>query len=135
MLVNDNREKILNAINKLSMDNRIGISLADLTIDRELETESEISEIDYTFIVDTFMPVVRKKLLETGSLAAMLKPVIERASAGGLVKIMERVFGNGKNAFLLSLINRNQHVLISNIESIVEKQGIHLGIESIAVDE
>lgn len=128
------REKVLNIINSLSEENRIGVTLDDFTVNRELEIEAEISGIDYLSIVNSFLPVIRKKLLEMGGMTVILRPVIEHAPAERLVGLLDRFVGDNKNAFMASLINRNQHILTSSIENIAGSQNIHLEIESIFVE-
>lgn len=73
-------------------------------------------------------------MLEMGGMTVLLQPVIEHAPAERLVGLLERFVGDKKNEFIASLINRNQHNLISSIENISESQDIHLKIEFIFVE-
>lgn len=133
-LAMENREKVLNIINSLSKENQIGVTLDDFTVNREFEIEAEISEIDYLSIVNSFLPVIRKNLLEMGGMTVILRPVIEHAPAERIVGLLDRFVGDNKNAFMASLINCNQHILISSIENIARSQKIYLEIESIFVE-
>lgn len=128
------KDRILSKLNNLSMHHNLGLKLADCLIDQDLTIVAEVSEIDYIAIVDRFLPVIRDKLLGMGRLVAMFRPMIQNASAEQTVGLLNRIVGENKEAFLASLINQNQHNLISTIEDAAEKQNIRLKINEIILE-
>ena len=95
---------------------------------------AEVGEIDYITIVDRFLPVIRDKLLGMGGLVAMLRPMIQNASAEQIVGLLDRFVGDKKETFLVSLVNQNQKKLISAIEDTADKQNIRLKISAIVLE-
>lgn len=128
------KDRILSKLNNLSMHHNLGLKLADCLIDQDLNIMAEVSEIDYIAIVDRFLPAIRDKLLSMGGLVAMFRPMIQNASAEQIMGLLDRFVGENKEAFLASLINQNQHNLISTIEDAAEKQNIHVKINSIILE-
>ena len=128
------KDRILSKLNNLSMHHNLGLKLADCLIDQDLTIVAEVSEIDYIAIVDRFLPAIRDKLLGMGRLVAMFRPMIQNASAEQTVGLLNRIVGENKEAFLVSLINQNQHNLISTIEDAAEKQNIRLKINEIILE-
>lgn len=134
LLAMEYREMLLNIINHLLEKNQIGITLDDFAFNQAFEIEADISKIDYCLFVNHFLPIVREKLLEIGGMTVMLRPMIEHASAERLVGVLDWFCGDHKNEFIASLINRNQHILISSIENISESRNIHLKIDSVFIE-
>lgn len=128
------KDRILSKLNNLSMHHNLGLKLADCLIDQDLNIMAEVSEIDYIAIVDRFLPAIRDKLLSMSGLVAMFRPMIQNASAEQIMGLLDRFAGENKEAFLASLINQNQHNLISTIEDAAEKQNIHVKINSIILE-
>ena len=69
-----------------------------------------------------------------GGFVAMLRPVIQRASAEQLCGLLDQFVGDNKDAFLASLFNQNQKMLIAVIEAAAEKQNVRLRISSVFVE-
>lgn len=128
------KERILRTLNDLSTNHKLGLQLADCSIDQNLNIMAEISEIDYVAIVDRFLPMIRDKLLGMGGLVTMFRPVIRNASAEQLCGLLDRFVGDNKEHFLASLVNQNQQRLISAIEDAAQKQDISLKISSIILE-
>ena len=126
--------KILAKMNDFSMYHNLGLKLAECSIDQDMNIVAEVSKIDYIAIVDRFLPVIRDKLLGMGGLVAMFRPMIHNASAEQIVGLLDRFVGENKEAFLASLINQNQHNLITAIEDAAQKQNIHVKINSVILE-
>ena len=126
--------RILAKINDFSMYHNLGLKLAECSIDQDMNIVAEVSKIDYIAIVDRFLPVIRDKLLGMGGLVAMFRPMIHNASAEQIVGLLDRFVGENKEAFLASLINQNQHNLITAIEDAAQKQNIHVKINSVILE-
>ena len=130
----EHKTRILDEINSLSKYHKLGLKVDDYTIDRDMTIVSEVSEIDYVAIVSRFLPVIRDKLLSMGGIVAMFRPVIQSASPEQLVGLLERFVGDNKEAFFASLINQNQHTLITAIENVAVRQNIRLKIKSVSIE-
>ena len=126
--------RILNTLNNLSSDYKLGLQLKDFMVDRNLTIAVEVDEIDYIKIVDRFLPEIREKLLSMGGFVAMFRPMIQNASAQQIVGLLDRFVGDNKEVFLASLVNQNQQNLISAIEDAAQKQNIRLKINSILLE-
>lgn len=126
-------EKILGAINKMSEEYMLGVTLSDFSVDKDLELAAAIDRIDYPCIVDRFLPMVKEKLLSMGNMIALLRPVIEKASADQICGLLDRFVGSKKDELLATLINQNQQTLISVIEDAAGKQNVQLKLDSIFV--
>lgn len=135
MLSREYHDMILCTINHLSVENRIGVVLVDFAVNQDLTIEAEIAEIDFRCIVERYLPVVRQQLLSQGSVPALFRPVIELASADRIMGMLDRFMGGSKEAFIVSLINRNQQLLISLIEEAAKKQNIRLNIQSVYLEK
>lgn len=129
----ENKARLLCAINKLAEKNEIGISMSHFSMSRNLEIAAEVEIIDDLRLVNKFLPVIKEKLLAMGSVPGMLRPVIERASADQICSLLNRFAGTNKGAFLASLINQNQNRLITLLEDAAGRQNIHLKIGSVSV--
>lgn len=132
--VMENKEKILAAINKMSKDYKIGVTLSNYAMNQELGLSAIVSEIDYQTIAERFLPEIREKLLNMGGMVAFLRPVIEKASAEQVCELLDKILGKNKESLIASLINKNQQKLISLIEDAAKKQNIDLKINSIIVE-
>lgn len=130
----ENKEKILAAINKMSKDYKIGVTLSNYAMNKELGLSAIVSEIDYQTIAERFLPEIREKLLNMGGMVAFLRPVIEKASAEQVCGLLDKILGKNKESLIASLINKNQQKLISLIEDAAKKQNIDLKINSIIVE-
>lgn len=130
----EQKERILHALNDLLHRQKLGLTLADCSVDPDLTVMAEVSQIDYLCITERFLPLIREKLLGMGGMAAMLRPVISRASAEQVYELVERFVGSGKDAFVASLINQNQRILISAMEDAAEKQGVRMKIHAVAAE-
>lgn len=132
--VTEYKDGILRLINKLSDDHKIGVTLADCLMDPKLTITAEVGRIDYICVAERFLPVIKEKLLGMGGFVAMLRPVIQRASAEQLCGLLDQFVGDNKDAFLASLFNQNQKMLIAVIEAAAEKQNVRLRISSVFVE-
>lgn len=128
------KERILSKLNALSIQHKLGLKLADCSFDCNLNIMAEVSEIDYVSIVCRFLTAIRNKLLSMDGLVAMFRPAIQSASAEQLVGLLNRFIGDNKEAFLASLINKNQQNLIFAIEDAANKQNIRLKISFIILE-
>lgn len=133
--VEEHRGSLLHAINKFSEQHRLGVSVADVAVNRELEIRAVVDRIDYKCIVERFLPKIREKMLNMGVVAAFLRPVIQSANADQICGLLERMLGDTKDAFLVSLLNQNQLVLIDLVEKSAEKQKIRMTIASLRILE
>ena len=104
-------------------------------MNQELALSAQVSSIDYLCVVDRFLPMVREKLLSMGKITALLRPVIQNASAGRICSLLDRILGTRKNLFLVSLVNNHQQELIRAIEDSARKQNIRLKIHTVCVQE
>lgn len=127
------QEKVLGAVNKMAEEYRLGVTLSDLAVDKNLELAATIDRVDYLCLVDRFLPMVKEKLLAMGGMVALLRPVIEKASADQICGLLDRFVGDKKDELLAALINQNQETLISVIEDAAGKQNVHLKTNSIFV--
>ena len=130
----ENKEKILAAVNKMSKDYKIGVTLSNYAMNQNLELSAIVGEIDYQTIAERFLPEIREKLLNMGGMVSLLKPVIEKASAEQICGLLDKILGTKKEALIASLINKNQQKLISLMEDTVRKQNIDMKINSIIVE-
>ena len=130
----EHKGRILNTLNNLSVNYKLGLQLKDFTVNQNLTIRAEVGEIDYISIVDSFLPEIRSKLLSMGGLVVMFRPMIQNASAEQIVGLLDRFVGDNKEAFLVSLVNQNQKKLISAIEDAVDKQNIRLKISEIVLE-
>lgn len=128
------KDRILTMLNNLSMHYNLGLKLAECLIDQDMNIVAEVSEIEYTAIVDRFLPAIRDKLLGMGGLVAVFRPMIQNASAEQIVGLLSRFVGDNKEVFLASLINQNQQYLIPAIEDAARKQNIRVRINSINLE-
>ena len=128
-------DRILDVVNKLSAEQKIGVAVSELSVSEELEIAATVGELDYLCLADRFLPAIKEKLLEKGGIVAILAPIIEKASAEQICGLLDRILGNKKDNFMVALINQNQQTLISKIEDVAEKQNIHLSIHSIYAQE
>jgi len=127
----ENRETICRTINKMSQAYEIGVMIDDFTMNPALEIIAVADSVDYLCIVNRFLPMIREKLLSMGGMAAVLRPVIQMASAEQICGLIDRILGERKDAFVASMIQQNQQMLISAIENAARKQDISLKIDSI----
>lgn len=128
----ENKEQILSLVNKLTKEHRIGLSVSDFSMNRHLEIGAEVDDIDYPCLVDRFLPLVKKNLLARGGMVALLRPMIEQASADQICGLLDRFMGSNKDAFMAALINQNQDKLAELIEDTAAKQNIQLKISSVS---
>ena len=128
------KESLLQIVNSELKRQQINVTATDFTIDRDLNVTAQCSQLDYPNLVGKFLPAVRKRLLKTGGAAALLRPVIEKASAEQICGLMDRFLGNNKDAFLASMINQNQRKIISLIEKIAEKEHLRLTVASVQAE-
>ena len=130
----EHKDRILRSVNELSEKHKIGVTLKNLTVHRDLTVAAEIGKIDYVCTVERFLPVIREKLMALGGMASvLLRPVIPNANAGQIVYLMDRFVSN-KDDFFASLINQNQERLIGAIENVAQKQNIRMKIHSVYVE-
>lgn len=130
----EHKGRILNTLNNLSVNYKLGLQLKDFTVDQNLTIRAEVGEIDYISIVDRFLPEIRSKLLSMGGLVVMFRPMIQNASAVQIVGLLDRFVGDNKEVFLVSLVNQNQKKLISAIEDAADRQNIRLKISAIVLE-
>lgn len=130
----ENKAKVLSAVNKLSEDHKIGVTLSDYSVDQRLEFAAVVDKIDYQAIADRFLPEIREKLLNMGGMVSFLHPVIEKASAEQVCRLLDKILGKNKESLIASLINKNQQKLISLVEDTAKKQTINLKIAAIIVE-
>lgn len=128
------KDKILSVANKKSKEHGIGVTLSDYSISRNLEISAVVDEIDYKAITERFLSEIRERLLQMGGVVSLLKPMIRNATAEGIYGLLEKCFGNNKEAAIASLINQHQEKLIEKIEEISETQNVHLKIRSIFIE-
>jgi hypothetical protein len=128
------KENVLSKLNNLSDCHKLGLQLADCSVDRNLNIMAKVSRIDYVAVADRFLPAIRSKLLSMGGLVTMFRPLIQSASAEQIVGLMDRLLGDKKETFLASLVNQNQQSLISAIEDAATKQNIRLKVNSVMLE-
>ena len=124
-------DALLSMINQKLSSRKIGVTVTGFTVDSDLTVTAHLGQLDYPGLVNRFLPAVRKKLLNMGGPAALLRPMIEKASAEQICGLLDRFAGSNKDAFLASLINQNQKKLVSYIEKAAKKERIPLKIHSV----
>ena len=129
--INSCRKPLLEAINAKLSARKIGVTVTDFSVSSDLTVTAQLGRLDYPGLVNRFLPAVRKKLLNMGGPAALLRPMIEKASAEQICGLLDRFAGGNKDAFLASLINQNQKKLISYIEKAAKKEHIPLKVHSV----
>ena len=129
----ESRGRLTEYVNALLAKHRMGITVSEIILNRQLEITAKVKEIDYPCLVEKYLPEVREKLLELGGMVKLLHPVIRKASAQELCSLLDRFCSSQKEFLLPSLINQNQKVLISRMETLAQNQGIRLKIESVSV--
>lgn len=121
-------------INRLCAQHRFGVTLSDLFMAQELQLNAQVESIDYLCIAEQLLPVLRQALLNHGGTASfLLRPLILSATAAQICTLLDRILGAGKDAFLVNLLNQNQHLLIPLIEKAAAEQGVRLSIRSLSM--
>lgn len=130
----EHREGLLSAVNGNLSRRKLGVTVTDLSVSRNLEVTVTLGQLDYPNLVSRFLPAVRKKLLSPGGPAALLRPMIEKASPEQICSLLDRFAGGNRDAFLASLISQNQKPLISFLEKAAEREHISLRIQSVQAE-
>ena len=128
------KDTLIQIINNELNHQRIQVTLTDFAIDQELNIIAHLGQLDYPSLVSRFLPAVRRRLLKMGGPAALLRPLIEKASAEQICGIMDRLAGSNKDAFLVTLINQNQSKFISFIEKTAKKEYLRVTVESLRAE-
>lgn len=128
----EHKAHLLSLVNNLAQAHRVGLSVSDFSMNRHLEIMAVVDDIDYPCLVDRFLPLVKRNLLARGGMAALLRPMIEKASVDQICDLLDRFVGINKDAFMATLINQNQDKLVELIEEIAAKQNIRLKISSVS---
>lgn len=132
-LVEENKERIIRIANGLAQENGIGISLRDLSVTEGLEIHAVVGEIDYQSIVVKFLPLVKEKLTSSGMVPVMLRPVINRASAGQILGILNQIPQESKDAIVLFAVNQYRERIKEMVVKTVQSNGIALTVEALAI--
>lgn len=129
-IVTDHSGKIVNMINALSANEKLGITVSSISLSADLTARMDVSRIDYPVVVEKFLPGLKKSLLSAGGVPSLLRPMIGKASAEQICALLDRLPGD-KDSLLAALINQNQQRLISKIQEIAEGVGVRLAVESL----
>ena len=127
------KPRLVQTINQLSAEHRIGVTVSDVSVSRDMEIVMTVDRIDYLCVAERFLPVIKEKLLGLGGMVRLLRPVIEGASPAQVCGLMDRFLGDRKDSFVASMINQNQQTLIASAEDAAKKQNIRLTIRELDV--
>ena len=128
------KDILLSTVNRKLSSRKVGVTLTDLAVEPDLTVMARLGQLDYPYLVNRFLPAIRKKLLNMGGPAVLLRPVIEKASAEQICGLLDRLAGNNKDAFLVSLINQNGGKLISALEKTAKKEQLTIRIQSVRAE-
>lgn len=129
------KPQILRAVNKLSEKKKLGVQLEDFEVSPGLDVWAKAASIDYPSLVGRFLPVVKEKLLSMGGPAALLRPVIQNASASQICGLMDKLLGSRKETFIVNLINQNAEKLVATVEKTAAQKKVRLKISQFRVLE
>lgn len=129
------KPKILSAVNELSEKKKLGVQLEDFEVSPGLDVWAKAESIDYPSLVGRFLPVVKEKLLNMGGPAALLRPVIQNASASQICGLMDKLLGSRKETFIVNLINQNAEKLVATVEKTAAQKKVRLKISQFRVME
>lgn len=129
------KPQILSAVNKLSEKKKLGVQLEDFEVSPGLDVWAKAASIDYPSLVGRFLPVVKEKLLNMGGPAALLRPVIQNASASQICGLMDKLLGSRKETFIVNLINQNAEKLVATVEKRAAQKKVRLKISQFRVLE
>ncbi len=123
--------KILSAGNELLVKNHLGVKIDDFNVTPELEVSVNVAEIDYSSIVERFLPMIKEKLMGMGGAVVLLRPMIRNASADQICGLLDTLLGNNKEEFIAALVNQYSDKLVSAIEDAAAKKNIRLKIDEL----
>lgn len=124
---------VLKLLNGLMERHRVGVQLSGFRLQPDLTLTAQIARIDYPVLVERFLPKLKELLLSRGGMAAMMRPLIEGASAEQICGLLDRFLGARKEELLVTLVHQNQRTLLSLLENMARKQNVHLKISSLEV--
>lgn len=131
----ENKQMLIGQINSLSEKKKLGVQIADFEVTSDLEIRAKAGQIDYPCAVERFLPMVKEKLLSMGGPVALVRPMIQNATAAQLCGLMDKLLGAKKEAFIAALINQNAERMISVIEKKAAQKKIRLKIGELRVTE
>ena len=129
------KQKIIDMGNELSAKHDLGVQVEDFEVTSELEVWVKTGQIDYPCAVGRFLPVVKEKLLNMGGPVALVRPMIQNASASQICGLMDKVLGSKKEAFIVNLINQNSEKLVAAVEKKAAQKKVRLKIGQFQVAE
>lgn len=128
------QEKLLSALNHLLEENRIGLHLAELTVNQALEINAVVDRMDEVSLAELLLPMLKEKLLSMGGMVKLLHPLIQSATAEQMVGLLDRILGEKKEAFLIGIINQQSPALMKLAENAAQNERVHLKLTSIALE-
>ena len=129
------KEKIISMVNDLSAKQKLGVKIGDFEVTPDLEIWAKTAQVDYPSVVERFLPLVKEKLLNMGGPVALVKPMIQNASAAQICGLMDKLLGSKKEAFNINLINQNGEKLVSVVEKKAAQKKVRLKVSQFRAAE
>lgn len=133
MLVEENKNRIISIANEFTRKNEAGITIRDLSVTSELEIHAAADEIDYRSIAVKFLPLVRQRLASARVVPAMLRPLLARAPAEEVLRILDRIPQNVKDDIVIFVVNQNQERIKDWIIKTAQDHDIALTVETLEI--
>lgn len=95
-----------------------------------IELKVEISEVDYTALLDNLLPLLRDQLRESGNPLGML--LSNGMSAGMAKKVISTLPKGQMDALTADLINGNSKKLVAEAEKLAKQNNIDIKVASVS---
>ena len=128
LLCRENRDRILTVCNQLLKRNGAFLILTDIQVNEQLDVCVEVGEIDYTGLIQIFLPMARERLASSSDDAAGLLQKLPLNNADVFLRLMPQA---SKDAMAAYLLNANQEKLCALTERTAGEHGIRLSIDNL----
>ena len=128
LLCRENQDRILSMGNQLLRTKGIPLVLNAIQIDEQLGVCIEVGEIDYTGLIQTFLPMIQERLASSSDATATLLQRLPLNNADVFLRLMPQTSKDDVAAYLL---NANRERFCALAERAAGEHGIHLSIDNL----
>ena len=128
LLCRENRDRILTVCNQFLKRKGAFLLLTDIQVNEQLGISVEVGEINYTGLIQTFLPMARERLASSSDAAAVLLQKLPLNNADVFLRLMPQA---SKDAMVAYLLNANQEKLCAQAERAAGEYGVYLSMENL----